>query len=154
MKSKNKKYIKPKLKQIKINLNLFTVNINRIGFMDEEGLLLAQGCSAPTCSDVRLKTKVADLNNVLNKLEHVRTVSFYWKKNNNVTNNMKRGYNIGVLAQNLEKEFPELVTKDRKSKYKMVYYGEFVTILLQAVKELSSQNKFLHRRITALEKRN
>ncbi len=45
------------------------------------------------------------------------------------------GTQIGVIAQELEKEFPELVTTLGNESYMAVDYGRFSVVLLEAIKE-------------------
>ena len=49
--------------------------------------------------------------------------------------NFSRKRRYGLLAQNVKKEFPELVTKDTLSKILTVNYNGFIPILIEAFKE-------------------
>jgi hypothetical protein len=87
-------------------------------------------------SDLDLKTNVNTIDNSLDIINSLRGVSFDWKSNG------KKSY--GVIAQELEKILPDLVTtKDNKS----VNYNGLVGILLQAVKELSVEVEELKKKI-------
>ncbi|HNW71471.1 MAG TPA: tail fiber domain-containing protein [Candidatus Paceibacterota bacterium] len=89
------------------------------------------GCS----SDENLKTNIVDLDtNTLEKLTQVRTVTFNWKNRNTTSNN------IGFIAQDLEKYFPELVNTDPTG-YKSVYYANITPILTEAIRELDLKVK-------------
>ena len=69
------------------------------------------------------------------------------------------GTQIGIIAQELEKEFPELVTTWGNESYRAVDYGRFSAVLLEAIKEqqgeinnLKTENLDLKKRIERLEK--
>ena len=51
------------------------------------------------------------------------------------------GKHIGVVAQELEKEYPELVVNDERTGYKAVAYDKLTAVLIEAVKELKNQNQ-------------
>ncbi|MCB0687169.1 MAG: tail fiber domain-containing protein, partial [Saprospiraceae bacterium] len=78
-------------------------------------------------SDRRLKDDIKPLKNVLNKLDGIHGYSYYLRNNPNQTEE------IGVIAQEIEKEFPQLVF--RHEGYMGVNYERLSAILLQAVKE-------------------
>ena len=96
-------------------------------------------------SDARWKTDIAPLNDALAKVTQLRGVSFRWK---DATRGA--GTQIGVIAQEVEPVFPELVSTDSEG-YKSVAYAQLVAPLLEAVKALKAENDDLKRRITALE---
>lgn len=92
-------------------------------------------------SDARLKTNVVTLENTLDKLENIKGVSFDWNQlaKDNGKDDSKQ---IGIIAQDLESVFPELVhTKD--DGYKTVDYVKLTAVLLQAVNELRQEIKNL-----------
>ena len=75
-----------------------------------------------------------------------------------MTNNKTQ---IGVIAQDVEKEFPELVTTWGNESYRAVDYGRFSAVLLEAVKEqnqkmqeLESKNEALNQDIKNLKEEN
>jgi hypothetical protein len=96
-----------------------------------------------TFSDLRFKTNIQELGPVLDLLKRVRAVNFDWK-------NGKGNKQVGVVAQELEQVFPELVTKSGTEEYRSVEYGRLTTILLQAVKELAARNNEQQTQIDAL----
>ena len=85
-------------------------------------------------SDGRYKEHVKDLTNVLPRLEHLRGVAFDWNDRFKSTARRATGRQIGVIAQEVESEFPELVSSDLRG-YKCVDYGKLSAVLLEAVKE-------------------
>ena len=78
-------------------------------------------------SDERLKTDIETLDG--SKVYKMRGVSF--------TKDEKDG--SGVIAQELEKVAPELVSND--SEYKAVAYGNITGYLIEAIKDLKKEFK-------------
>jgi len=83
-----------------------------------------------TPSDKRLKTNIETLTNVLDKINNLRGVSFEFKDKTKYAS----GLQIGFIAQELLKEFPELVSLGSNGFYK-VNYTQLTAVLLQAIKE-------------------
>ncbi len=131
-------------------------------------------------SDEQLKTDVQPLGEVLDKLGQVRAVSFRWNEKAQSLGAEAGARRIGVLAQELEQVFPELVATPEpitldallatypeemlteevrqrlqqdveRTHYKAVSYSKLTVVLLEAVKELQAQNRALEQRIQALE---
>lgn len=94
-------------------------------------------------SDQNLKTEITKIDSTLQKLLLLQAYRFKWKANN--TN-----YDIGLLAQEVESVFPELVLTDSVG-YKQIAYHKLVPILLQAIKE---QDSIIKHQINSLEKYN
>ena len=91
-------------------------------------------------SDLRYKKNIVTLPGPLEKLSRLRGVEFDWKQEEYKENNFPAGRQIGIIAQELEKEFPELVSTD-KSGYKSIAYDKLTAVLLEAVKELDAKYK-------------
>ncbi|MBU0502754.1 MAG: tail fiber domain-containing protein, partial [Candidatus Omnitrophota bacterium] len=86
-------------------------------------------------SDIRWKKNISTLNNPLPKLLRLRGVTFEWKNQEETnTPGLPAGKQIGIIAQEIEKEFPELVSTD-KDGYKAFSYDKFTAVLLEAIKE-------------------
>jgi hypothetical protein len=92
-----------------------------------------------TPSDARLKTQVTPLTRVLEKLEQLRGMSFEWTQAAALLTGRTPGQrDIGVLAQDVEAVFPELVTTWGEAGYKAVAYDKLSAILLAAITELQA----------------
>ena len=102
-------------------------------------------------SDARLKTNVLPLGNVLDKLQQVRGVSFEWNDQYRELGGSSERREIGVLAQEVEQAFPELVSVGAGD-YKRVDYDRLTAVLIEAVKELRKENDTLKKRTEALER--
>ena len=112
----------------------------------------AHASSFPTSSDMRLKTDIKPLGQVLDKLDKLRGVSFEW---NDLYKSMGRATGhreIGVVAQEVEAVFPELVTTWGDEHYRAVDHGRLTAVLIEAVKELKAENSTLKERIEKLER--
>jgi hypothetical protein len=90
-------------------------------------------------SDARLKTNFRPLVNVLEKLNTVRGVSFEWNEAYQSIGGASAGREIGVIAQEVEAAFPELVTQ-MENGYKTVNYERLTAVLIEAVKELNAKH--------------
>lgn len=83
-----------------------------------------------TPSDSRLKDHIETLGNVLAKIDQIRGVSFEYKDKHKYISGAK----IGVIAQELQKVYPEMVTQG-KDGFLKVDYTQLTGMLIQAVKE-------------------
>ncbi len=82
-------------------------------------------------SDASLKTNIKPLDNALEKLQQINGVSFDWKKDGS--------HDLGVVAQNVEVVYPELVRTNPETGLKSVEYGNLVAPLIEAIKEQQKQ---------------
>ena len=90
-------------------------------------------------SDRRLKKDIQPLEeNILNKIKSLEGVSYYWRKDEFPKKNFSNDQQIGLIAQQLEAQFPALV-KTNDDGFKSVNYNGFTAVLLQAVKELNAK---------------
>ena len=106
-----------------------------------------------TPSDLRLKANVAPVSDVLAKLRHLRAVSFEWNELYESLGRSSGHREVGLVAQDVESVFPELVTTWGDEDYKAVDYGRFTAVLVEAVRELTDENATLRQRMEALEAR-
>tara|TARA_R100001463_G_scaffold30610_3_gene69677 strand:- start:2865 stop:3566 length:702 start_codon:yes stop_codon:yes gene_type:complete len=92
-------------------------------------------------SDERLKENVASIENAVEKVEAIGGYTYNWipMEGVHVYGDMK---DVGVIAQEIEKVLPELVS-DRENGYKAVKYDKLTAVLIEAVKELSERVKAL-----------
>jgi Chaperone of endosialidase len=75
------------------------------------------------------------LTGVLAKLDKLRAIVFSWNGLAESQDHCADRKEIGVIAQEVEAVFPELVTT-WEGRYKAVEYGRLSAVLLEAVKEL------------------
>jgi hypothetical protein len=91
-----------------------------------------------TTSDAALKKNIVSLTDVIEKLKTLRGVYFDWDLSENSGLLLSEGRQIGVIAQEVEKVYPELVTINDRG-YKMVDYTKLAPVLLEAIKEQQKQ---------------
>jgi hypothetical protein len=114
-----------------------------------EGKLTAtEEISAPlisTTSDSRYKQNINTITNALSKINEMRGVYYELMTEPNIRR-------IGVIAQETEKIFPEVISND-KNDYKSVSYGNLVGALIESIKELSVKNTQLEKTVNNLKGR-
>lgn len=101
-------------------------------------------------SDSRLKKNVAGMTNVLNKVLNLTGVYYDWRTKEYPDRGLPEGRQIGLIAQDVEKVFPELVNTDGDG-YKALAYDKLTAVLLEAIKEQQAQIETLNARLEALE---
>ena len=85
-------------------------------------------------SDERLKDNLQPITGALNLVKSLKGYRFEWNENQD----LYFGKDIGVVAQEIETIFPELVNT-RDNGYKAVKYNKLVAVLIQAINELSEK---------------
>ncbi|MEI6280938.1 MAG: tail fiber domain-containing protein, partial [bacterium] len=97
------------------------------------GTAIAGVCS----SDAALKTVTGNVTGVLNKLLNLDLVTYQWNQTAaDVYHDSMSVTNTGYIAQQVEQQFPELVTLDSKG-YRQLNYTTLSLYGLEAVKELN-----------------
>jgi hypothetical protein len=84
-------------------------------------------------SDARLKTNIIHLENSLEKILQLNGYHYHWK-NENADNRLQ----TGVLAQEVQKLFPELVTTNNKGILSVNYSG-LIPVMIESIKEQQRQ---------------
>jgi hypothetical protein len=97
-------------------------------------------------SDARWKHSVAPLTNALEAVQRLRGVSFEWKRQSDPKGNLRAGRQLGLLAQEVETVFPEVVTQDQEGNY-LVAYTKLVPVLVEAIKEQAAKSESQQRRM-------
>ncbi len=106
-----------------------------------------QGVYSPAyyySSDISLKKNIETLPDALEKINELRGVSFNWKKDN--------APSIGLIAQEIEKVYPEIVTTGGDG-LKMVQYGNLVGPIIEAIKSLDHKIADIVTRLSTVEDR-
>ena len=85
-------------------------------------------------SDEKLKENIKDIQSPLERLSKIRGVTFDW----NDKQEAYEGSDIGVIAQEVAKQFPELTTT-RSDGYMAVKYEKLTAVLIAAVNELADE---------------
>ena len=117
-------------------VNDLTYNLEVSGSIRASAALLSN-------SDERLKENIYPIDNALSRVGQIEGVYFNW--------NGKKERQVGVIAQQVEKVLPEVVSEDKDS-YLSVDYSKLVPLLFEAINEQSSIIVDLEERISKLEK--
>jgi hypothetical protein len=104
-----------------------------------EGVLTVVGVM-PAPSDQRLKSNISTISNALDAVDQLRGVTY--------TMNGTAG--IGVIAQELEQVYPELVTETADG-YRAVYYANMAGVFIECIKELRQEISQLKTEIAQLK---
>ncbi len=125
----------------------------RVGTAGTNGCLkdASGGAIIGTCaSDARFERDVRSYGGVLTDVAALRPVTFPW----NAAAFPDRGFGparrFGLVAQEVEALFPELVTTQPDG-YKAVNYSALPLLAVQAIGELKARHDALERRLEALE---
>ena len=94
-------------------------------------------------SDERLKDNILPIENPLQKINQIGGYSFDW---NVEKQDIYKGKDYGVIAQEIEEILPELVDT-RETGYKAVKYDKLVSLLIEGIKELSHEVNELKQQI-------
>lgn len=88
-------------------------------------------------SDARLKKNIQPLSSALNKLDKINGYTYNWINDQKDTEEQ-----IGLLAQEVQKNYPQLVKQNDKGELSVNYTG-LVPVLLQGIKEQQQQIEIL-----------
>jgi hypothetical protein len=128
------------------NSQIFLTSTNNfyITNANSQGVVLNNGATSWSAySDERLKNINGKIENALESLLTLRAVNYSWKSDN--TNKE----NLGLIAQDIEKVFPQIIDKskihnsDDETEYLNVKYTELIPVLVKAIQELNAQIKTL-----------
>ncbi len=96
-------------------------------------------------SDERLKVNFVPLAGALDKVKAIGGYEFDWKDGIEDATS-KTGHDIGVKAQEIQAQYPDLV-HERENGYLAVDYIKLSAVLIEAVKELSNKIDILESKI-------
>lgn len=108
--------------------------------LDIAGTIFAHVARA---SDKRLKTNILPLKNSLKKTLSIRGVSFDWKKSGK--------HDVGVIAQEIEKEMPELILHNPSNNTLSVDYINIIPFLIESIKTQQKEINDLNKQLDRLE---
>ena len=96
-------------------------------------------------SDIKLKDNIDIITQPIEKVKALRGVSY---NRNDVPGNPRQ---VGVIAQEVEKVLPEVVSYNEETDTKSVAYGNMVGLLIEAIKEQQEQIEALKSEINSLK---
>ena len=117
-------------------------------------------------SDSRLKDVDSNLTGCLDKLASIQPVKYTWKENSQQRRSMGDGLEIGLLAEEVQAQFPELVSEmewgeitganpetlnEQLGTTLGVDYGRMTAVLIQALNEAKTRIETLETKVAALE---
>lgn len=97
-------------------------------------------------SDERLKKVVDTITVNLDDLAKLRKIYYLWN------NTPEDGRQLGMIAQDVQKLYPELVSMDKNTGYLSLAYDKLSVIALEAIDTLYEEYKQLKERMNGLEK--
>jgi Chaperone of endosialidase len=103
-----------------------------------------RGTSFVNASDLRFKRDFSSIENPLDKIQKINGMYYYWKKDAFKSFGFDDRKQVGFIAQDLEKIFPEVVITDSEG-YKSVDYAKLTPLLVEALKELSNRVQTLEK---------
>jgi len=133
---------------------LHVIGDMRVGVFGTNGCLKNNngGTIVGTCSsDLRFKQKLVPFGPVLQSLTRLQPKYFFWRAQEFPEKNFGVAREAGLIAQEVERVLPELVSEDEQG-YKLVDYSKLPLMLLQAVKEQQSLIQTQQQQIDGLKK--
>jgi hypothetical protein len=112
----------PLSKQVTFGGALVVGNINSVGVITATDF--------NSSSDINLKENIKVIENATSKVQQLSGISFNWKENKKPA--------IGVIAQEVQSVFPELVNKLPNGTL-TVNYDSLIAVLIESVKELKQE---------------
>jgi len=139
------------------DVNLIDGNLEVHGFVKARAFM--------QFSDIRLKTDIADLTDALNIISNLQGKTYCWKNDGTVLATKGGQRVIGLIAQEVQRVLPEIVTEDPETGLLSVSYAELVPVLIEAFKEhlkdyandkekVHNQLEELQAKVTAIESAN
>ena len=126
---------------VRVNNNLssdYVVKVNNTGDVESRNVYGRADVYAYYSSDPLLKTNKELIDDPLKKLSMIGGYSYDWKPEASNEGEHLKGHDYGVMADEIEKILPELVTT-RESGIKAVRYDKIIPLLIEAVKELNNK---------------
>jgi len=106
-------------------------NADYYGQQAYNGILINDGATSVSAwSDVRIKTKIEALSDVIESIAKLDAIKYNLKQDYALNKRL-----IGLISQNVRKYFPDLVVESKNGDLS-VDYGELPVILLRAIQEL------------------
>lgn len=123
-----------------------------------DGLVLINGSGVVSgawtiSSDRRFKKNIEPLQNSLNLIKKLEPVKYDLRKDEFPEKNFSDKRQIGLIAQDVEKIIPELVSTNPDG-YKSVDYVKINVLLITAIKEQQEEIEFLKSKLEYLENSN
>jgi hypothetical protein len=102
---------------------------------------------ATALSDKRLKDNLKVIEDPLNKIKSISGYTFNW----NDKQDTYTGSGYGVVAQEIEEQFPDMI-EEKQNGYKGVNYNDLIPVLIEGIKEQDKKISSLEAKIEQLIK--
>ena len=102
-------------------------------------------------SDLKWKMNILELNDVLPDINKLRPVTYDWRVDEYPDRHFSNRIQIGLIAQELEEVFPELVKTDEKGN-KAISYEKLSVLLLKSIQEQQQQIEEMKNEIELLKR--
>ena len=87
-------------------------------------------------SDIKIKNNITKLENAITKIQNLNGYKY---TRSDLTNMSK--IHIGLIAQEVEKEYPEIISEENG--IKTINYTSMIAILLESIKDLKCDTNFV-----------
>ena len=94
-------------------------------------------------SAARFKTNIQPLDNQIDTIKGLNPVKYEWKTG---------GKDIGFIADEMNKSYPELVSKDKVGDVSGINYSKMVSLLVKSVQEQQIQLESINNKIKSINK--
>ena len=98
-----------------------------------------------SASDIRLKDIEKPIENAVQSLQGLQTIYYSWKASQD------KKLHLGLIAQEVEAVFPEIVSESSIDEMKGVKYTELIPVLIKAIQEQQTQIEELKSRVEQLQ---
>lgn len=105
-------------------------------------LIDSAGQLGTVSSSMRFKSNIEPMGSVSDRLMDIEPVTFSWKKDQNYVQQ------VGLIAEEVEQVFPELVVHDKEGLPETVKYHELPVLLLNELKKLAARVAELEKSLT------
>jgi len=135
-----------------VALDPLSSNTGSLGYYKRWSSIYVNNISYTTLtkfSDERCKKNITPINNSLQKILKLNGVKFDYKQEffkNEKTNKLTN--QIGLLAQEVQKVFPELISYDSVQNLYGIMYDDLIPVIIEAMKEQQTQIESLKKAIS------
>lgn len=142
------------VKEIELNTSSKVLYVGMGNFLDTDttdeqtvnGYVNFKNGAGNDGSDMRFKTDVTPLDDVLDKVMKLDVINYHWNKKGEERDT------FGLNATQVKEYFPRIChTRDDKDKTEWLEYDRFGVIALKAIQELASKVKKLEQEISILK---
>lgn len=135
-----------------VRVNFGTTTIYMPGSLNADGNITAYAAS-----DKKLKENIKNIENPLEKISKINGVTFDWKddeieRRGGEDGHFVRKHEVGVIAQEIEKVLPEIVST-KPDGFKGVRYELLAPLLIESIKELRSKVIDLQKEVEELKRK-